>query len=119
MQEQIVSTFMNLFNDNYKCYRDEYNRKMTRVLIENEEQKSVFTEEFHDSFMSYMTTHIEGLTVVSNDYCDYRTIRFSFKGGEVVMICDFDHFRKNWITFVKLNYNGDKREFFDASIDDY
>jgi len=92
---------------------------MTKFFIENEEQESVFTQEFHDSLMAYMTSNIEGLTIVSDDAEHYNTIRFSFEGGEVVMIYDFDYFRKNWITFVKLNYVGDRREFFDDCIDDY
>jgi len=112
MQSQITSTFMEIFDNTKKCFIDEYGRCKSCIAICPEQKESVFTQDFHNTLMAKMTS-VEGLTVVSDDFEDHEAVRFNYRNCEVIMDYNFDNWGINWVTFTKLSFKGDTRDFYD------
>jgi len=113
MQSQITSTFMEIFDNTKKCFIDEYGRPKSCIAICPEQKESVFTQDFHDTLMANMMSSVEGLTVVSDDFEDHEAVRFNYQECEVIMDYTFDYRGINWVTFTKLSFKGDTRDFYD------
>ena len=110
----VVSKFMKVFDKPSKCFHDEFNRPKTDIVIDQfDDKRSIFTPDFHKFVIDGLMEKIDGLSVVSDDYESNMITRLNFRNCEVVMDYKVDHWGFNRITFTKLSYPGDTRDFED------
>jgi hypothetical protein len=105
--EKIAVAFMKVFNEPKKCYRDEFNRAKSNVIISCKGDAS----NFHNFLISELKKRIEGLSVV-RETRDITT--FGFRDSEVSMnyTSIYEEGKINTdLTFTLLSYSGDMRDF--------
>lgn len=98
--KNVVAVFMNVFNENNKCSRDSYDRPTATVNIS--------TSEFNQ-LSSELISRINGLTVLRDD--NY-IVTYKYYDCEVNMEY-IAHTSGTMLTFTKLSYLGDIRDFDD------
>ena len=110
----IVSAFKKVFDHEKKCFLDEFERpKSDAVVYHDNNKKFVFTQNFHNLLLTEMTAQLEGLTVVSDGFDGNNLVRLNYRDCEVVMDYSVDYWGNNRITFTKLPFAGDTRNFED------
>ena len=100
----VVSAFMKVFNEDKKCFRDEFNRPKTDIQYQSGTNDDNY-------FVDELKNRIEGLGLVR---INGNIATFSLGGCEVNVDYMLSHDPSVTIlTFTKLAYPGDTRDFED------
>ena len=101
----VVSAFMKVFNEDKKCFRDEFNRPKSDI------EYRFGSDDDDNYFVNELKNRIEGLNLVR---INGNIATFSLDGCEVNV--DYMLSRDpsvTILTFTKLSYIGDTRDFED------
>ena len=110
----IVLAFKKVFDNEKKCFRDEFQRPKSDVVVYHDDNmKFVFVKNFHNLLLAEMIAQIDGLKIVSDGFGENNLVRLNYRDCEVVMDYSVDYCGDNRITFTKLPFAGDTRDFED------
>jgi len=104
----------NIINNENKCFKDEYNRPKSYIdLGIDENGKIIFSSTFNIKIIEIMTKSMNGIIIIINNDYKNNIIRFQYLDSEIIMDYSTDFRGHNIITFTKLTYKGDSRDFYD------